>query len=481
MLAGLRNTILSGLNKIQVKIILLVIFLFTVTGTFIFFQLDHVLYNYLDSNLEDKGVLIGNTVAATSTRYIRTNTSYSLYTYIESILATNNDIMYIIVSDGTGHSYVDSFPKGIPQGLDKVNILHMGKSRSIVNFNSDIGLIKDIAVPIAGYEPWYVRVGMKYENINYATGDINKSVVLNFLAVTLSCIAIMILITKKIVKPISELTLATDEITNNNYSVRVSENLGSYELESLAGNFNIMAYSLQKSQEHNRKLEQEQKALLANTIELLEGTRHHISRELHDELGQSLAAIQLELALIESSSSLEEITKNTRNIRGIIRDTRTNLKDLIWELRPASLDNIGLEAAVRKHLNEYLGKHHIGWALKIHKFDKSLLNQQITLTAFRIIQEAVTNAVKHARANKISVVLECSPDLFSALIEDNGVGFDVQMTRVATVRKKQFGLMGMVERAEMLGGEVTVESSPGAGTSIFFQVPLKGGGKFEEN
>jgi two-component system, NarL family, sensor histidine kinase DevS len=195
--------------------------------------------------------------------------------------------------------------------------------------------------------------------------------------------------------------------------------------------------------------------------------RHRLARELHDETGQALTSILLGLRSIEESPSDEEMRAAVAEVRDLVRSTLQDVRQLAVELRPKALDDFGLVAALER-LTESFAEQ-TGIAVEFEPaLPEGRLPAEAETALYRIVQESLTNIVKHARASRVSVVLTRKDDSVSVIVEDDGVGFEPGRTREGGL-----GLVGMRERVGLLGGRLTVESRPGAGTTFVAEVPLR--------
>ena len=205
-----------------------------------------------------------------------------------------------------------------------------------------------------------------------------------------------------------------------------------------------------------------------------ERERLRLSHELHDQTGQSLNAAMLELRDIEPL-----VTEDGRHRLHMLRDRMSEigktLHRVAWELRPASIDELGLASALNNYISEWGSHYGIGvdfYSGGDPKFDE--LSDEARSTIFRVAQEGLTNVVKHARgATSVSVVLEHVNAMIQLVIEDDGCGFNTGAARGHANNHNGFGLAGMRERLASLSGELEIESSIGAGTTIFARVPFK--------
>ncbi|MFB1098018.1 sensor histidine kinase [Terribacillus sp. JSM ZJ617] len=207
-------------------------------------------------------------------------------------------------------------------------------------------------------------------------------------------------------------------------------------------------------------------------IEAQEEERRRLSREMHDGPAQMLANILLRSELVDRTfreRSTEEALLEIQNMRKMVRSSLYEVRRIIYDLRPMALDDLGLLPTIRKYLAniEEFNNIHIDFtALKAEK----RLDPKYEVALFRLTQEAVQNAVKHAEPSTIKVRLEVMQDLVVISIIDDGKGFDV------TVKKENsFGIIGMRERVEMLNGSIAFHSEIGKGTRVLIKVPLTEG------
>ena len=211
------------------------------------------------------------------------------------------------------------------------------------------------------------------------------------------------------------------------------------------------------------------------TIEAGEEERRRISRELHDETGQELAALVLGLKSARSAvAEPTAIDERLQRLQGMAEDMGKNLHRIAVELRPAALDDLGLRAALSNYIDGWARRHDIAADFQSVGIDADRLPPYIEATVYRIIQEALTNVAKHARAQTVSVILQRDARQTIAIVEDDGCGFDSSKTS-AMHSSSPLGLMGMRERAALVGGSVNLESHSG-GTTVFLRIPILPGG-----
>ena len=194
--------------------------------------------------------------------------------------------------------------------------------------------------------------------------------------------------------------------------------------------------------------------------------RKRLARELHDETGQALTSILLGLRAVDGAGSDEEMRRALEDLRALVVATLQDVRRLAVELRPKALDDFGLVAALERLTETFSEATAIEVELEA-QIGAGRLPNEVETTLYRIVQEALTNIVKHAEAQHVSILVVRRHGTATAVIEDDGRGFDV-----GAVTDEGLGLLGMRERAALLGGRVTVESSETGGTTVAAEVPV---------
>ena len=203
-------------------------------------------------------------------------------------------------------------------------------------------------------------------------------------------------------------------------------------------------------------------------VEVQEGERRTIARELHDEAGQSLTSLLFGLRLLEREpGDAAAVAARVAELKRTTEEVLENLHRLAANLRPASLDHLGLEPAMRQHLTSIERTYGLKVRFKALGLDGERLPAVVETTLYRVVQEALTNVVRHAKASSVDVLAERSSGRVVVMVEDDGVGFDADRAAASG----QLGLLGMRERAETLGGTLNIESAPSSGTTVVVEVP----------
>ncbi|MEP7339177.1 MAG: response regulator [Acidobacteriota bacterium] len=218
-----------------------------------------------------------------------------------------------------------------------------------------------------------------------------------------------------------------------------------------------------------RRAEEELRRLSHRLVEVQESERRNIARELHDEIGQLLTGLKL---VIEVAGRLpaDQIKDRFREAQLLVNELMGRVRDLSLDLRPAMLDDLGLLHALLWHLERYTAQTGVGVALAHTGIEGQRLSPEIETAAYRIVQEALTNVARHATVDEVKVNVSADAENLSVQISDLGKGFDPQ---AALATGKSSGLTGMRERAQLLGGTLTLASSASAGTTVTALLPLE--------
>jgi len=224
--------------------------------------------------------------------------------------------------------------------------------------------------------------------------------------------------------------------------------------------------------EELRRKEAVRRELLHKAITAQEEERRRIARELHDEASQALAALLVSLRLMENAPSLEEARAQVARMREVVNQTLDEIRALAWELRPSVLDDLGLVPALTRYIQSCRSRFGMEIDLEVVGLDQVRLPWKVETALYRIAQEALTNAARHAGARHVSVILEKRGNQVLLIVEDDGRGFDLAQVRASSQERGRLGLYGMEERASLVGGRLTIESAPGSGTTVVVEVPL---------
>ena len=219
-----------------------------------------------------------------------------------------------------------------------------------------------------------------------------------------------------------------------------------------------------------RYAEETIRALLNDVLTVQEAERGRIARELHDDTAQTLTSLLVGLRAVEEARELGQAIGAASKLRGLVSAALLGVQRMARGLRPSVLDDLGLGEALERLGFEVSRAH--GFVVDLHSTGPSQprLSEALEIALYRMVQEALANASKHAAPKVVSILIHRNATEVRVVVEDDGKGFDVS----EAVSEAQLGLVGMRERAHLVGGSMTIESSPGNGTTICISVPLPG-------
>lgn len=221
------------------------------------------------------------------------------------------------------------------------------------------------------------------------------------------------------------------------------------------------------------RAEADRRELQVRLTTVQEGERRRIARELHDQLGQQLTALGLGLKVVKDTipnpSAAWERLEELQTLTDLIGQ---EIHHLALELRPTVLDDLGLQTAVGNYAEVWAERSGVEVDFQSTGVDRGRLSVAVETALYRVVREALTNVLKHARAHRVSVVLQVATEHVVAVVEDDGRGFDAELGPGAASTDQRLGLLGMRERMELVGGELTIDSAQGRGTTVIARVPL---------
>ncbi len=211
------------------------------------------------------------------------------------------------------------------------------------------------------------------------------------------------------------------------------------------------------------------RALSARIVEAQEKERQKIAMELHDHTGQALLALRAELRVLQhhSLNQPEQAIQQIEYLDQIVLELSKDLSQLAYDLRPPTLTALGLISALEEYITDFSRRMDVQ-ADFVHESEFSRLPEEVELVCYRIVQEALTNLVKHAQANKVEITLNEKDGTLTLVVKDNGIGFTNSMQRT----RRGFGLLGIRERLLQINGALEIHSQPGKGTELIVTIPV---------
>jgi two-component system sensor histidine kinase UhpB len=258
-------------------------------------------------------------------------------------------------------------------------------------------------------------------------------------------------------KPIDKVLSALTELELGNLSSRLPK-FTLPELSNISHKFNVMAETLEHSTANNHHLTQQ-------IIHLQEDERKNLARELHDEIGQHLTAIHIDASAILNAKTLNSAHQSASAIDSVTRQMMDIVHTMLQRLRPSGLDELGLKPALEELISAWSQRQP---SVKVDfqaRGDFSSVDELILLTLYRLIQECLTNISRYAHATAIVISVEKDSHVIHLHVSDDGVGFS------NNIKPTGFGLAGMRERVDSLGGELSIKSDPNDGVAIIATIP----------
>jgi two-component system, NarL family, sensor histidine kinase UhpB len=296
--------------------------------------------------------------------------------------------------------------------------------------------------------------------------EFKENILLLFFAIGISTLVIGIALNQLVIKKLQRFVEAASLFGRGEFKKTISFKSDD-EIKRLAESFNVMAKTLKEKMGLERKY-------LSQIIEAQENERRRISRELHDEIGQALYAIKLNLEMLD-----KDLPHATPVIRGRLGEakslssqTLTAMRQLSLDLRPTILDDLGLIPTLRWYVQNFSKRLGITSNFETMGLEEKL-SPQIETAFYRIVQESLNNIAKHAQADRVEISLVKRDSRIYASIQDNGKGFDLERILHPESPERGFGIVGIQERVSLLGGQMDIQTKPGFGTLISIEIPYE--------
>ncbi|MBP8128012.1 MAG: HAMP domain-containing protein [Candidatus Hydrogenedentes bacterium] len=405
------------------------------------------------------------------------------------------DVRYAIVQDTGGNilSHGFTFPRDVPpdlasRGEELCASCHPATASTeiaseLVETPSDLDfpagemreyhkadrLIVEARVPIGPEPLGVVRLGVGDTLIADELTAISRSMIMALATCAALGILLALGLAYLIVRPIHNLVEATNQIREGDFKARAQVFSGD-EIGELSTALNQMAEGLDNYKQDALEKDKARVLLIGKIVQAQEEERKNISRELHDHFGQSLSNVLLSVEALskDSPDRPDRLAALRRSIRALIDDVRR----MAWDARPSILDDYGIDHALARYVEEISKR--VAFPIDYQCVlppDAERLPSEIEVTLYRIAQEAVTNIIRHAGAGQASIILLRHDHEVSLIVEDDGQGFDLHA--VQRPGDTALGLIGMEERAALVGGDFAVVSRPGAGTTVRVRIPVR--------
>ena len=456
-----------GAVSVRTKILGIVLALVVLLGIGITLQVRAVLTQTLDVELQQQSVSITRDLAARTTDLILTNDLFGLRQLMKETQANNPDVRYVFVIDSRGHVLSHLFGDGFPEGLVQANWVVSDTHHQTAELTTDEGIVWDTAVPIFNGRAGVARVGLSKIRAQSTVDALTGQLLLTTFVVSAIGVTAAGLLTWLLTRPILQLAFTARRIGQGDFTARV-QRWANDEVGELADAFNSMGAALQKAEQERHASEQLRAHYVKGVIAAQEDERKRIARELHDSTSQSLTSLLIGLRTLGDGGD-SALHQRAEELRVIAAHTLDEVHTLALQLRPSVLDDLGLSAAIERYVADCRRHSALQIDLVMRGLDGLRLPAEVETALYRIVQEALTNVLRHANAQTASVLIERRNTNVRAIVEDDGRGFN---PAIAGKSDQRLGLYGMHERAQLLGGKVTLESEPDQGSSVFVEIPL---------
>ncbi|MDO8532223.1 MAG: histidine kinase [Dehalococcoidia bacterium] len=450
----------------RAKVVFLLAAVVFLLGIIAVFYARNDMRRILGNELETRGEAIAKDLAANSTDLLLTGDLVGLYDVVNRTKINNADVRYVLILSSSSEVRANTFGRGVPRGLLEANVLLPGEQVQLRYLDTEEGPIRDIAVPVFGGKAGAVRIGMSAQSLDAAVARNTRNLVGLVVVVVALTLAVSYMLSYYLTRPLSRLLAGVHSVAQGDLSQRITSP-GEDEVGQLGRAFNLMARELERKEAMRREL-------MEKVISSQEEERKRVARELHDEFAQRLTSVMLSLEAVEAMVP-DADARGRQMIKRAKQATESSLAEtrrLVGDLRPPVLDDLGLVPAIRSYAETHLrrvGTEAVVTAANVPR----TLPPAMDTAVFRIVQEAVVNVAKYAEAKQAKITLRVEDGVLFGEVADDGKGFQqVKQGASSSSRLTSFGLLGMEERATLLGGKLSVTSEPGRGTRVSFSIPL---------
>jgi signal transduction histidine kinase len=371
----------------------------------------------------------------------------------------DKDVAYVVVIDGSGRPIAEFRPERATPGA-----LTRRAAGGAVSPRRDLF---EVMTPILdqGRELARLYIGISLDRLNREILRTRIAMGMTSLLIFAAGLAAVLLISSFLTQPLRQVAASARNIAAGNLDQNVPVG-SSDEVGQLASSFNDMATRISERNASLQRSHQQLRELSKRLMSVQEEERTRIAREVHDELGQALTAFKIDLQQLPRTDGVmeEQVRALTRTVDGIIELVRR----IATDLRPAVLDDLGITAALEQQLRRLRESTGIRTTLTVSQEPR--FDMLSASTVFRIVQESLANVVRHSGATEVCVSLTVNSHEAVLQVRDNGRGITPEQASSA----RSLGLLGIRERATLLGGSASVEASPQGGTTLTVTLPLAG-------
>ena len=421
--------------KIKNKIIIFFVVIYTIYLSVILAFTYVSNKDILESALKDRITQTYYQLSGNISENIKTENTYEIHQKIRSVVL-NDEVAYIIVFDNEKNILGKSL-KEIPQKIATFN------DEQLNNFKKYDSSILEYVSPIDDVNIGYIRVGFYTKNIYIKTYSQFLRIFILNMSVFVMLLVIAYYVSKLIERPVQDLTLVTDEI------IREGDYRTKIEKENYSHDFHVLVSSINEMVENNKKNKKLNNYLLNKIFRIQEEEKKMLSRELHDEVSQSLASLLFLISNLVDKESDQKKKDRLLLIQSEIENSLSNIRNIAVNLRPPSAE-LSLGEVISKYIEDY--KNLYGIDVELYTNYEGGKNNNFDITLYRIIQESLSNIKRHSGATEVQIKLYENTDYIILTIADNGIGLTKERVELAK-KQGRLGIYGIQERIFDFSGE----------------------------
>ena len=435
------NEVLLGV-PVFVKVMGIALGMAVVLGGGMLWQIHRTWRAHMLRDLDQRGGKLAQEVNSHCADLARAGLSGDIAAELRHSVAESPDLAYLILQDTNGLVLAEAREAGAVPGAPR---------------------IRELTAAFAN-GAHQLRVGMSTTRVDREVAWLTRRLARMTAVITLLGMAAAWWLTRIFAHPIEELVGLTRTVKAGNYQAKAPVRAND-EVGELAMAFNQMTEAIAQKEAARQQL-------LHKVIRAGEEERKRLARELHDDTGQALTSQIAALSALEKQCPADKMCRRLSELRQQAEQTLAGVHDLAVALRPSVLDDVGLRAALDRHCRLFAQRFDIQAAFVDLDLGDQRLPPEVELTIYRVVQEALTNAIRHGHASRMVALVRRTLTGLLAIVRDNGCGFDATDWQMRCLQGNHLGLLGIEERVNLVGGSFCVDSEPGKGAAVYADVPL---------
>ncbi len=427
--------------------------------------------DYMVHETRKRQLSVTRSLATTVANSIVSDDRLDIRNSLDDLLETEPDVVYAFVTGLDGLPLAHTFTGGFPPGLDRANRLKAGSASNVRLLDAGAQLVQDFAYRPFKDVPAEVHVGFDTRAQDSLLTSSRRNAIMIGLAFFLVTTGLVYALDSRITRPLERMSAAVSE-THAGRLGGPLEVTSNDEVGRLSEAFNDMQRRLHEQFSEIEAARKASRNLAQKVLSAQEQERSRVAAEVHDSLLQHMVALNyhIEGLDLESPQVDDGTAEQLKRFARLLKSTISAGRELVESLRPPLLEVMGLGAAVRDLLTGSCDR--AGVKCEFHSDKLPTMDPALEIAAYRVVQEAVNNALRHAEPRLVQVGLRLDDGSLTATVCDDGRGFDLEDRARAAASSSHLGLESMRERAETLGGNLTVATSREHGTVVTVAFPL---------